>query len=215
MNTNTFKSYESRILEKCKSDEIEEMTMYLQPSTRGSIKEACIVRFQQGVDKKDWPVLNRFFKFNEGENHLDVLEKADPDRFRPIDNFLKGRVGSIKGPSLELLSWLIDFSPRPFLRFKKEFSVDANTTNSVPVKQRVGKGVTKPSAPIAKIEKSKSRTEKKWQWTLVLKITITLAAVVVGGLLVKDVLSNGDFGKETEKENKYMDTGPLQRNLMS
>ena len=42
-----------------------------------------------------------------------AIENTDGDRFKPIINFLTGVTKSTKPANLELISWLIDFKPRP------------------------------------------------------------------------------------------------------
>ncbi|AXT60096.1 hypothetical protein D1816_06940 [Aquimarina sp. AD10] len=64
-------------------------------------------------EKYDQGILNRFFKFKEGENRLFAIERVKGDKFKPIVNFLTGETKSTTPANLELIAWLIDFKPRP------------------------------------------------------------------------------------------------------
>lgn len=59
--------------------------------------------------------------FLEKPDNEDISESAirrfDPDKFKPLNNFLKkGTNTDLK--NIELLAWLIDFRPRPYSNYK-------------------------------------------------------------------------------------------------
>ncbi len=113
MGRKTSITYRDEILEKYKREKGGEMISYLIEPTRKQIKEACIWLLDRRKGKYDEGILNRFFKFNEGENKLQAIERVKGDKFKPIVNFLNGETKSTTPANLELISWLIDFKPRP------------------------------------------------------------------------------------------------------
>ncbi|SHJ30489.1 hypothetical protein [Aquimarina spongiae] len=113
MERKTSVTYKNEILEKYKREKGGEMSSYLLQPTRKQIKEACIWLLSRRNEKYDEGILNRFFKFKEGENKLHAIERVKGDKFKPIVNFLNGETKSTTPANLELISWLIDFNPRP------------------------------------------------------------------------------------------------------
>lgn len=113
MKLKTSLTYRNEILEKYKREKGGEMSSYLLEPTRKQIKEACIWLLNRRNEKYDDSILNRFFKFKEGDNKLSVIEDMKSDKFRPIVNFLIGETKSTSPANLELISWLIDFKTRP------------------------------------------------------------------------------------------------------
>ncbi|GAA4278038.1 hypothetical protein [Aquimarina mytili] len=113
MNQKTSLTYKNEILEKYRKEKGGEMSSYLLKPTRKQIKEACIWLLNRRKGSYDEGILNRFFKFKEGENKLYAIERTKGDKFKPIVNFLTGETKSTTPANLELISWLIDFRPRP------------------------------------------------------------------------------------------------------
>ncbi len=113
MGRKTSITYMNEILEKYKKEKGGEMSSYLLEPTRKQIKEACLWLLDRRKEKYDERILDRFFKFKEGENKMHAIERVKGDRFKPIVNFLTGETKSTTPANLELISWLIDFKPRP------------------------------------------------------------------------------------------------------
>ncbi len=113
MRTKTSVTYMNEILDKYKREKGGEMSSYLFKPTRKQIKEACLWLLERRRGKYDEAILNRFFKFKEGENKSYAIERVNGDRFKPILNFLAGETKSTTPANLELIAWLIDFRPRP------------------------------------------------------------------------------------------------------
>ncbi len=113
MGRKTSRTYMNAVLEKYKKEKGGEMSSYLLEPTRKQIKEACLWLLDRRKEKYDEGILNRFFKFKEGENKMHAIERVKGDKFKPIVNFLTGETKSTTPANLELISWLIDFRPRP------------------------------------------------------------------------------------------------------
>ncbi|GAA3520509.1 hypothetical protein GCM10022393_38430 [Aquimarina addita] len=132
MKLKTSLTYRNDILEKYHREKGGEMSSYLLEPTRKQIKEACIWLLNRRNEKYDDSILNRFFKFKEGDNKLSVIEEMKSDKFRPIVNFLIGETKSTSPANLELISWLIDFNPRPLCVYLRsdEISDEKKTTKN-------------------------------------------------------------------------------------
>ncbi len=126
----TVKTYKEEILEKYKREKGGEMSSYLAKPTRSQIREACIWLLDKRDEKNDELILNRFFRFKQGENKLEVIQKFDADKFRPIVNFLIEETKTTSDKNLELISWLIDFKPRPYFIYLNSEVVPKGGTTS-------------------------------------------------------------------------------------
>jgi hypothetical protein len=108
----TIKTYGEEIIEKYK-----EKGVLLEP-TRTDIKERCIARFLEGNYAKDEEFLRLFFKTHKNDDLLKVIEEADPEKFRTVQNFLLGTTSSTSKKNLDLIAWLLDFEPRPYYTYR-------------------------------------------------------------------------------------------------
>ena len=82
--------------------------------TPAKFKEECEAVCSQRYDRKDEKTLEEFFgPGGDKVAWLKVIKQFDPDKFRPLVNFLKGKTRWPDEKNIELLAWLIDFKPRP------------------------------------------------------------------------------------------------------
>ncbi len=122
MEIKTSKSYKKEVIEKYNREKGGEMSSYLANPTRKNIREACLWLLNRRKGKNDDSILNRFFQFNVGEDkgrHIQGLKSEKADKFIPVINFLKGRTNDTSDENLELISWLINFQPRPLQEYLK------------------------------------------------------------------------------------------------
>lgn len=119
METKTIKSYQKEVLAKYKSEKGGDMRGYLGEPTRSQIRDACIYLFNRRNEKNDEYILNRFFQFKNDDNKLREIENFGEGKFRSIENFLKEDVENTSAKNLNLISWLIDFKPRPYEEYLK------------------------------------------------------------------------------------------------
>ncbi|MFD2586145.1 hypothetical protein ACFSQJ_04345 [Croceitalea marina] len=119
MENKTIKSYQKEILAKYKREKGGELRGYLAAPTRSQIRDACVYLFHRRNEKNDEYILNRFFQFKNDDNKLIEIENFGDGRFRSIENFLKEEVENTSVRNLNLISWLIDFKPRPYEEYSK------------------------------------------------------------------------------------------------
>lgn len=122
----TSETYKKEILEKYKKEKGGEMNGYLAKPTRKQIRLACSWLLSRRKEKNDDYILNQFFQFKEGENkeaHIRGLKGYKADKFVPVIQFLKGKTYDPSTEIIELVSWLIDFQPRPLQEYLKSESL--------------------------------------------------------------------------------------------
>lgn len=119
MEPKTSKSYLEAVLEKYKKEKGGEMTQYLAEPTTARIRKACIVLLEERKSQNDQWILNYFFTFKDEKNKLKEIQHFDVNKFKPIVNFLKGKTTTTNPENIELISWLIDFRPRPRQEYLK------------------------------------------------------------------------------------------------
>ena len=113
--------------EKCANNEL---SLLLAQSTPAKIRQACLHLYKEQYEsngcqmlRRDEQVLRDFFGPAEsGKQFLQLIGKFETDRFRPLDNYLKGNNEKTDNTNLELLAWLIDFRHRPY-SFDKNFQL--------------------------------------------------------------------------------------------
>ncbi|WP_217698785.1 hypothetical protein [Sediminibacterium ginsengisoli] len=70
--------------------------------------------FVKRYKRKDERTLNDFFgDRKENINYANTIKKFDRDKFKPLNNYLKGISNNTDEKNIELLAWLIDYEPRP------------------------------------------------------------------------------------------------------
>jgi hypothetical protein len=105
-----------------KKKENNELSNLLAQPTPASIRRACYHTYKERYEKngqqvlrKDEQVLKDFFgPADPGKEFLKLINGLEADRFRPIDNYLKGNTITTDAANLELLAWLLDLRLRPF-----------------------------------------------------------------------------------------------------
>lgn len=92
-----------------------ELSPLLTQSTPAKIRRECLNVYQERYQKKDELMLRAFFgPAEQGRQFLQSIRNFETDRFRPLDNYLKGLTDKTDDRNLELLAWLIDFEHRPY-----------------------------------------------------------------------------------------------------
>lgn len=123
----TIKSYKKNILRKYQEGE----SQYLSELSPAKIRQACLLKFENGLDKEDLNTFARFFDFNEKATYLENIKKiesVDIDKFRPFKNFLKKKTKDTLNKNAELIAVLVDFKPRPYNNYRKE---ESNNIDSI------------------------------------------------------------------------------------
>lgn len=118
MKKNTLEEYKKAV--KAKYDLIKEADVsgLLNNPSPGNIRELCVLALGEKMTKDDEFIFMRFFSIKDGENVVKQIEKFHIDKLRPVGHYLKGKTKDTKPLIIELIAILVDFSPRPYAKFK-------------------------------------------------------------------------------------------------
>ena len=131
----TSETYKKEILDKYKLEKGGEVSIYLAKSTSANIRAACVLLLNKRNSERDNHILNHFFQFKNERNKLKEIQDFDVDKFKPIVNFLKGRAKNTSTQNIELISWLIDFQPRPLQEYLRDKNYSATISENPLAKQ--------------------------------------------------------------------------------
>ena len=106
-----------------------ELSLNLLYPTAARLRNECLVRFKHGCSRMDYNLLKSFFERPHNEEiRISTIRTFDPDKFKPLSNFLNKRLKTAD-KNIELLAWLIDFQPRPYLHFANKWNSRKETTS--------------------------------------------------------------------------------------
>lgn len=120
----TFKDYSDQIVKKIPFVRENDTTGFLIKPSPAQLRNYCDFLFKNGLTEFDQNTFGSFFGTANKEEDLSVLiHKIDIDRFRPIQNYLEGKISNPAAIVIEMTAILIDFNPRPYANFKKNNGV--------------------------------------------------------------------------------------------
>lgn len=121
MREDLLEVYKKAIQQQFEKEKNGLYSSYLIQNSRAKLRQLCIERFKGNNQINDLNAFKIFFGFEFGEGNLNKL-KSETDRFRTIENFFKKSSDTNDLATLDLAAILVDFIPRPFLKFGKEYS---------------------------------------------------------------------------------------------
>lgn len=116
MVNNTLEDY--KIAVKAKYDLEKKGSNVLISPSRARLRSLCLEIFKSNQDQNDLNVFSSFFRFDFSPSCSGKL-KGQTDKFRPIETFFKGKTNLADVEAVNLAAILVDFQPRPFLKFSK------------------------------------------------------------------------------------------------
>ena len=218
MERKTSETYQREVLKKYKEDKGGAMMSgYLMNPTRSSIRDACLWLLERRKEKDDEYILNHFFKFKEEEHkarHIQGLKSEKADKFVPVINFLKGKVKKTSPENIELISWLIDFKPRPYKKYLKSGNQVSKVHDEELEIDHEPKG-----SDIGDLNELKEEEKKKKRWWIITTsiIVTVVMTIIILGLQKWNINTQNSISKEPEcmtwGDSLYMevscDKGPL------
>jgi len=97
-----------------KKKENSSLSLDLLNHTPASLKRECINVFPSRYCEKDKETFKSLFgSADSAQEYYQKIRATDPDIFRPLNNFLKGRILKTHERNVYLLAWLIDFEHEP------------------------------------------------------------------------------------------------------
>lgn len=110
--------YKSKVLLKYKTArQAKSLPPFLMQPTPANLRSECVHVCQERFGKKDQEILRTFFGPHDTQRaYINTIANFDVDKFRPLLNFITEKTIEPELKNIELLAWLIDFTPRPFDR---------------------------------------------------------------------------------------------------
>lgn len=125
MTQNDFEAYKKAIKLKYEVEKTGLYSSFLLSPSRANLRKLCAERFKGNKASDDLTTYKMFFGFEFEEGNFNKL-KNETDRFRAIENFLKGLTDTNDIEGINLAAILVDFVPRPYLKFAKIHSSTEN-----------------------------------------------------------------------------------------
>lgn len=142
-------AYKKAIRVKFEEEKTKEYSSFLLVPSRAQLRKLCVERFKNNGTIDDLRCFELFlgFEFNNG-NKNKLL--ATTDKFRPIENFLKGDTDLADREGINMAAILVDFQPRPFTKFAKLYSgdLDDELQDSVGTKNNPNELAIKEEKPV-------------------------------------------------------------------
>ncbi|WP_418499223.1 hypothetical protein [Flagellimonas sp.] len=187
MKPRTSKNYQEEVLKKYRREKGGEMSGYLSTPTCSQIRDACIYLLNSRKEKKDDYILVRFFEFKSGDINIRDIENFGLGKFKAIEKFLKGEIKHTSTKNINLISWLIDFQPRPY----EEFLKSNGSTHPYETDEQVPDHTNPPQTSEAPISPPEEEDLKKRR-RLIITISIIFASLLMIMLILKPSLFNSN-----------------------
>jgi hypothetical protein len=127
--------------------------------TTANIKKECLnvytERFEKDGKEEEYTLRLFFGVPSSGKNFGYMIRKCSADRFRSLQSFLRRETRSPGLANVELLAWLIDFTPRPLARAQSQLEKLNGTIRAVIPATDVNATESKPDSDLSKSEGSK------------------------------------------------------------
>lgn len=122
----------------------------LHSPTAANLKNECLNVFHNRYTAKDAETFKTLFQErNSAEEYLKMIQKSEADQFKALTNFLKGNTKNTSDRYIELLSWLIDFNPRPYKpNMGYDIPQDTPTTTQGPPEEKSVPETILPPIPV-------------------------------------------------------------------
>lgn len=138
MRNNTDIDYKEAIKAKFEKEKVGEFHAYLDNPSPANLRNLCLLKFDSGLNKIDKEIFKIYFSVNENEDLRSTIFNFTVSKFKAIQTFLneseKDKSTSIL--NLNLLAVLVDFEPRPFNKFSKPRSINAELSEENDSKEK-------------------------------------------------------------------------------
>lgn len=140
-----------------------QLSLLLAQPTPANIRRECVNVCKEGLAKKDEAVLRAFFgPAPDQRRFLELIKNFGTDKFKPLDNYLKGVTTTTDDRNLELLAWLIDFPHRPFV-FGKEVILTEEEKKRIADPEPVNESTesVQPPARVSVVQESDKKKKRR------------------------------------------------------
>lgn len=121
MKNNTEIGYKNAIRAKYEKEKLGDFHSFLENPSPAQLRELCLLKFDDGLDKIDEKIFRIYFKISEEENLRNAIFNYHIPKFKSVGNFLTDNKNekSTSIQNLNLISALVDFKPRPYNKFSR------------------------------------------------------------------------------------------------
>lgn len=177
----------------------------LTDPTPAGIRDACSAIFHERYRKSDEKTLKEFFMPKGETSEWSLIIEGHPlGKFKALAKFLNKETESTKKANMELLAWLIDFQPRPFVIGNTiKINQPENGETEIVVRDAKGKEIQGTQTP-QNVDQEKGPNGRGRQWLTGKKIGIGLAFVVI---IILAAVGIDKYWLKTSKPIKYALTG--------
>lgn len=117
-HNNTLELYKKAIRAKFEIEKDGVHSDFLISPSRAKLRKFCLEIFKLNQNPNDLVIFSSFFKFDFSPTCSGKL-KDQTDKFRPIETFFKGETDLSDIEAVNMAAILVDFQPRPYLKFAK------------------------------------------------------------------------------------------------
>jgi hypothetical protein len=118
MNT-TFEGFVTAVKQQYEISKNGIYSGFLLNPSLAQLRNLCLLLLENNLSKSDEEIYRVFFQVAEGAVHRKAVENFDIEKFRAVGNFLRGKSGRPNAVSLNLISVLVNYQPRPFNKYLK------------------------------------------------------------------------------------------------
>lgn len=155
MKQNEFEAYKKAVKLCYEGEKNGNYSSFLLQPSRANLRNLCVERLKENPSPDDLNSFKIFIGFEFKAENRNKL-KDETDRFRTIENFFKGSSDSSDVEVINIAAILVDFTPRPFLKFVKGHKGEEDITTVHPLE----KEETKTEKATLLLPKKKSSTKK-------------------------------------------------------
>ena len=142
---NSIDAYKKAIKTKFEIEKFGEFSEYLLEPSPAKLKKLSALFFEMKQNSFDEGIFRKFFNWNENEDKIKQIKKFDTDKFRPFQNFLIRNTDLSQIESVDLIAILVDFNPRPYLKFRNKDFVDNDEITEFTAREELETIITKPN----------------------------------------------------------------------
>jgi hypothetical protein len=122
MVKNTLEDYKVGVKLKYELEKMGNHSSFLLNPSRAKLRKLCGELFKNNTKADDLKSFSAFFQFDFLLHSSNKL-KDQTDKFRPIETFFKGETDLTDIEAVNIAAILVDFNPRPYLKFAKQESI--------------------------------------------------------------------------------------------
>lgn len=120
MKNNTENDYRNAIKAKYETEKSGDFHGFLENPSPAQLREFCLLKFDNGLNRIDEAIFRIYFKINETDNLREAIYNYHIPKFKSAQSFLIEENKKTNILNLNLIAVLVDFNPRPFNKFSKD-----------------------------------------------------------------------------------------------